>query len=107
MSLPSPQLTVTSRMAEPLVVAAVTAIVKVEGNPALGIVAGGVMMSVGAEATFTVTVPEAVPLPVVGVVGVVPVPGGVVPVLDPACAPTATVTVAAVDVLRTAVAMPL
>src|SRR5439155_5935096 len=93
MSLPSPQLTVTSRIAEPLVAAAVTANVKVAGNPALGIVAGGVIARPGAEATLTVTFPLAVPV-VAGVVGVVGVPlaGGVVPpVLEPACAPTATV----------------
>ena len=60
---------------------------------------------------LTVTLPLAVPV-VAGVAGVAgaagaPAAGGVVPpVLEPACAPTATVTVAAADVLRTAVATP-
>jgi len=75
--------------------------------------------------TLTVTLPLAVPVVAgvgagvgAGVVGVVGVPGvgvvgdgfvgGVVPpVLEPPCAPTATVTVACVVVLRTAVATPL
>src|SRR6266487_4453123 len=86
---PSPQFTETPRIALPLVAAAVTANVNVAGSPALGTVAGGVMTSVGALATLTVTEPDAVPV-VAGVVGVVgaPVAGGVVPVLEPACAPT-------------------
>ena len=78
----SPQSTVTSRIAEPLVAAAATTNVYVEGRPALGAVAGAVMFSVGAPATLTVTVPDAVPV-VAGVVGAVPVAGGVV-VLEPA-----------------------
>ena len=74
--------------------------VNVEGSPALGAVAGGVITSVGAPATLTVTVPVAVPVAVPAAGGVLP------PVLEPACAPTAAVTVAAVDVLRIAVAAP-
>ena len=102
---PSPQLTVTLRIALPLVVAGVTANVNDAGSPALGGVVGPVMMSVGAPLTLTVTVPDAWP-EVAGVVGVVgvPVAGGV---LEPACAPTAAVTVACDDVLRIVVAVPL
>src|SRR5262245_239503 len=67
------------------------------------------MRSPGDPVTLTVTLPLAVPV-VVGAAGAAgaPVAGGVVPpLLEPACAPTATVTVAAVVVLRTAVARPL
>ena len=89
-----------------MVAGTVTANVNVEGRPELR-VAGGVMVSVGAAATLTVTEPEAVPV-VAGVVGVVgaPVAGGVVGVLDPACAPTAAVTVATLVVFRTVAAAP-
>ena len=50
------------------------------------------MISVGAPATLTMTLPEAWP-EVAGVVGVVPPVGGVV-VDEPPCAPTLAVTVA-------------
>ena len=97
----------TSRIGFPLVVAAVTANVNAAGRPAVRPAAGAVMRRPGVPVTLTVTLPLAVPV-VAGVGGAgVPVVGGVVPVLEPACAPTATVTVAAVDVLRTAVATPL
>ena len=105
---PSPQLTVTSRIGLPLVVAAVTANVNAAGRPAVRPAAGAVMRSAGVPVTLTVTLPLAVPV-VVGAAGAAGAPGAggaVPPVLEPACAPTATVTVAAVDVLRTAVATP-
>jgi hypothetical protein len=105
--LPSPQSTVTSLIADPFVAGTATVNVNVAGSPALGTVAGGVMLNVGDEATVTVTLPDAVPL-VVGVVGAVGVPvvGGGVVVLEPACAPTAAVTVAVFDVLRVTAAAP-
>ena len=103
--MPSPQLTVTSRTALPLAVAAVTTNEKVAGNPALGGVVGGVITSVGAAATPTVTVPEACP-------AVPPVAGGVVvgrrrrsPVVG-AVAPTLAVTVAVWEVLNVVCARP-
>src|SRR5437773_12316836 len=101
---PSPQSTVTLRIALPLAVAAVTATVNDAGSPAPGGVAGGVMTIDGAPLTLTVTLPDDWPdaAGVVGVVGV-PVAGGVV---EPACAPTAAVTVAADEVLRIVVAVP-
>ena len=97
--LPSPQLTLKSRTAEPLVAAAVITNENVAGSPALGAVVGGVMTSVGAAMTPTVTVPEAWPgaLPVAGAVGVVGLVG-VVGVVG-AVAPTLAVTVAVWDVL--------
>ena len=91
-----------------MVAGTVTANVNVEGRPALGVVAGGVIVSVGAPATLTVIVPDAVPVVAgAGVAGAagVPVAGGV-GVLEPACAPTAAVTVATIVVLRIAVAAP-
>src|SRR5471030_3349322 len=100
-ALPSPQFMVRSRTALPLVVAGVTTIEKAAGNPALGLVVGGVIDSVGPAATPTVTVPEACPA-VVPATGVV-----VVPQLAGApCAPTLAVTVAVVDVLRVVCAWP-
>jgi type II secretory pathway pseudopilin PulG len=92
----------------PFVAGTATANVYEAGSPALGAVAGGVMVSVGADVTLTVTLPLAVPV-VAGAAGAAgaPAAGGVVPpVLEPACAPTATVTVAVVVALRTAVATP-
>src|SRR6185295_6625423 len=92
---PSPQVTVTLRMALRVVATTVVTNVNVAGRPDVGAVAGGVMTSVGAELTLTVTLPEAWP-DAAGVAGVagVPVAGGVV---EPACAPIAAVTVACVD----------
>jgi hypothetical protein len=79
-------------MGDPFAAAAVTANVYAAGDPAVGAVAGGVMVSVGAPATLTVTDPEAVPVPpglvgLVGLVGFEPPPGTVVVVVlvdDPA-----------------------
>jgi hypothetical protein len=89
--VPSPQFTVTLRIGLAFVVAGVTANVNDAGTPALGGVVGTVMISVGAPATLTVTLPEAWP-ELAGVVGVPPpVAGGVVD--EPPCAPTLAVTV--------------
>src|SRR6185436_6554527 len=103
---PSPQFTLTSRMALPLVVAAVTATVNDAGSPSPGGVGGGVIASPGAELTLTTTVPDACPDEAGGVV--VPPPpvagGGVV---EPACAPIAAVTVAFEEVRKIVVARPL
>ena len=81
-----------------------TTIEKVAGNPALGGVVGGVITSVGAAATPTVTVPEACPAvpPVAGGVVVPPPP---VPVVG-AVAPTLAVTVAVWEVLNVVCARP-
>jgi hypothetical protein len=86
-----------------LVVAGVTTIEKVAGNPALGGVVGGVITRVGAAATPTVTAPDACP-------AVPPVAGGVVvpppvPVVG-AVAPTLAVTVAVWAVLNVVCARP-
>ena len=94
----------TLRIGLAFAVAAVTANVNDAGNPALGGVVGTVITNVGAPATLTVTLPEAWPELAGGVVP--PVAGGVVPD-EPPCAPTLAVTVAAVDVLSVALAMPL
>ncbi len=69
--VPSPQFTERSRTALPFAAAAVTAKVKVAGNPTLGGVDGGVIVSDGDAATPTVTVADACPevLPVAGAPG--------------------------------------
>ena len=105
--LPSPQLTVTSLIALPLLAAAVTANVNDAGSPALGGVVGGVITSVAAAASATFTLPDAVPELATGVGVGVPVAGGVVPPPVAPCAPTLAVTVADANVVRIVRATPL
>jgi hypothetical protein len=102
--VPSPQFTERSRTALPFAAAAVTAKVKVAGNPTLGGVDGGVITRFGEAATPTVTVADACPevLPVAGAAGVA---GGAVPLA--AAAPTLAVTVAVCDVRSVVCARPL
>lgn len=82
-----------------------TANVKFDGCPAVGVCAGGVMTIVGAAEMLTVIVAEAWPDAdgVVGVVGV-PVVGGVVVVLP---TPTLAVTVATCAVVKVVDATPV
>ena len=82
---PSPQFTVRSRIALPLVAAAVTTNVNVAGSPAVGAVVGGVITNVGAPATLIVIVAEAWPdVFGAGVVGVVvPPPPEPPPLVEP------------------------
>src|SRR3954468_18615191 len=107
--VPSPQSTVRSRTALPFEVAGVTAKVNAAGKPTLGGLVGGVITSVGAFVTTTVTEPDAVPdeLGVVGAGALLAELELPPPVLGGAWAPTDAVTVACGLVMSTADAMPL
>src|SRR5438046_4962656 len=108
--VPSPQSTVRSRTALPFDVAAVTANVKEAGSPTLGGLAGGVITSVGAFETTTVTEPDAVPDELGALGGGVPLEELELPpppVAGGACAPTLAVTVACWLVIRMIDALPL